>query len=63
MGDFGQSKTEYERIINDDRYLGYIQWKDNVPTGTSITKEEALDKYHIKIINKKYSQPLNNYFK
>lgn len=63
MGDFKQSKEEYERVMNDDRYLGYIQWEDGVQIGVSIPKEEAWEKYHIKIIDREYSSPIENKFK
>lgn len=62
MGDFRQSKTEYERTMKDRRYLGYKQWEDGVQTSCSITKEEAWEKYHIKIIDQQYSQPIENKF-
>ena len=63
MGDFRQSVEEYERAMKDDRYLGYVQWEDGVQTGSSIPKEEAWEKYHIKIINQDYSSPIENTFK
>ena len=63
MGDFEQSREEYERVMADDRYLGYIQWEDGVQTGRSITKEEVWEKYKLKIVDVQYSQPIQNTFK
>ncbi len=58
MGDFQKSRAEYERNMKDDRYLGYKQGeKDH-----SITKEEAWEKYGVKIINIECSLPIENKF-
>lgn len=58
MGDFRQSRAEYERVMKDRRYLGYKQ-KD---IDRSITKEEAWEKYRVKIINIECSLPIENKF-
>ena len=58
MGDVEKSRAEYERNMKDDRYLGY---KQN-DIAHSITKEEALEKYGIKIINIECSLPIENKF-
>ena len=59
MGDFKKSRVEYERIMKDNRYLGYKQ--DDIDH--SITKEEAREKYGVKIINIECSLPIQNEFK
>jgi len=58
MGDFKKSRAEYEHNMKDDRYLGY---KQN-DIAHSITKEEAWEKYGIKIINIECSLPIENKF-
>ena len=63
MGDFMQSREEYERVMADDRYLGYVQWKEGVQIGSSITKEEVWEKYKLKIVDVQYSPPIQNSFK
>lgn len=63
MGDFVQDKTEYERSMVDDRYLGYVEWKDGKQTGVSISKDEVYDKFKLKIIEMQFSQPIENEFK
>ena len=56
MGDFQKSRAEYEHNMKDYRYLGY---KQN-DIDHSITKEEAWEKYRIKIINIECSLPIEN---
>ena len=58
MGDFQRSKSEYERNMKDDRYLGYKQQDID----RSIGKEEVWEKYSIKIINIECSSPIENSF-
>lgn len=64
MGDYTmQSKESYETVMADDRYLSYLQWKNGIQTGCSITKEEVWEKYKLKILNVQYSPPIQNTFK
>ena len=64
MGDFqyGQSREDYERVMADDRYLGYVQWENSIQTGSSITKEEVWEKYKLKILDVQFSPPIENTF-
>lgn len=62
MGDFIQDKTEYEKNMLDDRYLGYIEWKDGKQTGNTIPKEEVYEKYKLKVIEMDFSEPVENKF-
>ncbi len=60
MGDFDKrSREECENGMKDDRYLGYKQGEID----HSITKEEALEKYNVKVINIECSPPIENKFK
>ena len=59
MGDFQKSRAEYEHNMKDYRYLGYKQ--NDIKY--SITKEEAWEKYRIKIISIECSEPIENNFK
>ena len=63
MGDFIQDKTEYERAMLDDNYLGYIEWKNGEQTGISISKEEVYEKFKLKVIEMDFSEPLENEFR
>lgn len=63
MGDFEQDKEEYERVMNDDRFREYVEWKDGVKTGNSFSKDEVWDLYKFKIIDVKYSKPIKNSFR
>ena len=58
MGDFEQSVEEYERILKDDKY--FTHWENG--NGRSIKKEEAWQKYGIRIINIETSPPIENTF-
>ena len=58
MGEIIKQREEYERVMKDDRYLGYKQ--NNIDH--SITKEEAWEKYRIKIVNIECSSPIENKF-
>lgn len=62
MGDFEQSKEEYQKIMADDRYREYILWEGNSQTRHSITKEEVWEKYKFKILDIQYSPPIQNTF-
>lgn len=62
MGDFRKNREDFEKLMADDRYLGYTQWENGVPTGYSITKEEVWEKYKLKVIDIQYSQPIQNSF-
>ena len=62
MGDFIQDKTEYEKNMLDDRYLGYIEWKDGIQTGNTISKEEVYERYNLKVIEMDFSEPVENKF-
>ena len=63
MGDFIQDKTEYEKNMLDDRYLGYIEWKNGKQTGISISKEEVYEKFKLKVREMDFSEPLENEFR
>ena len=65
MGDFRQSKEDYENILADDRYLGYAQWKDSEEKGSAVStpKEEVWKKYKLRVISIEYSEPIKNTFK
>lgn len=63
MGDFEQSRDDYKMVMADDRYRKYVEWKNGVKTGISYTKEEVWEMYKLKIIDIKYSQPIENSFK
>ena len=63
MGDFIQGKTEYERAMLDDNYLGYIEWKNGEQTGISVSKEEVYEKFKLKVIEMDFSEPLENEFR
>lgn len=63
MGDFTQDKTEYERSMLDDKYLGYIEWKDGEQTGISISKDEVYERFKLKVIGMDFSEPIENKFK
>lgn len=58
MGDFRKSRAEYEHNMKDYRYLGY---KQNDIDHT-ITKEEAWEKYGVRIISIECSLPIENKF-
>ena len=59
MGDYSKrSREDYENAMKDDRYLGYKQGEID----HTITKEEALEKYNVKIINIECSPPIENKF-
>lgn len=63
MGDFEQSKEEYERVMADEGYRRYVEWKNGVLTGNSYSKDEVWEMYKFKIIDIKYSLPIQNSFK
>ena len=63
MGDFKQSKEEYERAMMDSKYIGCVKTYNGIKTSYSITKEEAWEKYKLKIIDIQYSEPIENSFK
>lgn len=63
MGDFIQDKTEYERTMLDDKYLGYIEWKNGEQTGSSISNEEVYEKFKLKVIEMNFSEPIENVFR
>ena len=63
MGDFEQSKEEYESSMADDRYRGYFLWEKDGQTGYPITEEEVWEKYKLKILDVQYSSPIENSFK
>lgn len=64
MGDFTKSKEEYEKSMFDNDYFSYVQRENgNVTGGRIISKEEAWEKYKIRVINVEYSQPIENTFK
>lgn len=59
MGDFRQSREDYEIAFeNTRRYLGYKQGD----TDHSITKEDAWEEYGVKVINIECSLPIVNKF-
>ncbi len=63
MGDYEQTKEEYERVMDDDRFREYVEWKDGIKTGNIYSKDEVWKKYGFKIIDIQYSQPIKNTFK
>lgn len=63
MGDFEQSREDYERVMADDRYREYVEWKNGIRTGCVYSKEEVWEKYKLKILDIKYSPPIQNTFK
>ena len=65
MGDFqyGQDRYDYENVMHDERYLGYRELKnDEVINSYSIEKEKVFEKFKLRIIERKYSQPIENKF-
>lgn len=64
MGDLRyESKEQYEKKMADDRYLGYYEWKNGEEfESTLITLDEAWEKYKLKVIDVKYSPPIQNTF-
>jgi len=65
MGDFqyGQDRYDYESVMHDERYLGYRELKnDEVINSYSIEKEKVFEKFKLRIIERKYSQPIENKF-
>ena len=63
MGDYTRnSKEAYETSRITDKYLGYVQWKDGVQTGTTISYDEAWEKYGLKILEVQYASPIQNTF-
>jgi len=63
MGDLMyMSNEDYEKMMSIDKELGYIEWKNGIQTGTTITAEEAREKYGIKIVNIQYDKPISNSF-
>ncbi len=63
MGDYNQDKAYYENSMQDDRYIGLIQWDKDAQKGCVITKEQALKDYCIKILDMEFAEPINNSFK
>ena len=62
MGDFAfRTREEHEEIMSFPNII-YRQWKNGTQTESIITKKEAWEKYHIKIINTEYSSPIENKF-
>ena len=63
MGDFRQDRKYYEKAMKDRRYLGYCQWDDDIIIkDISVSAEEVWEKYHIKIIDVTYPEPIENHF-
>ncbi len=58
MGEFKESQEEQESYMKDDRYLGYKQGDID----RTITKEEAWEKYRVRVINIEWSPPIENKF-
>ena len=63
MGDFIQDKTEYEKNMLDDNYLGYIEWKNGEQRGISISKEEVYERFKLKVVEMDFSEPIENEFR
>lgn len=63
MGDFEQNKEEYERVMADERFREYVEWKNGALTGNIYSKDEVWNKYKFKIIDINYSPPIQNSFR
>ena len=59
MGDFQQSRAEYESSMKNTRYLGCVR----NGMESRIKAEDAWEQYHIKIISITCSSPIENEFK
>ena len=63
MGDSRfNSKEDYQRMLSDDRYLGYIQWKNGKEFSNTITREDAYEEFGIRVISFEPSDPIENTF-
>ncbi len=63
MGDYNQPRKYYEQTMKDERYLGYRELKnDEVINSYSIEKEKVFEKFKLRIIERTYSQPIENKF-
>ena len=63
MGDYNQPRKYYEQSMKDERYLGYRELKnDEVINSYSIEKEKVFEKFKLRIIERTYSQPIENKF-
>ena len=61
---YGQDREDYEQPMHDERYLGYTEIKDGktVVKAISIEKEEVFERFKLRIIERKYSEPIKNKF-
>ena len=61
---YGNDREDYERMLHDERYLGYTEIKNDkiVVKSISIEKEEVYERFKLRIIERKYSKPIENKF-
>ena len=61
---YGNDREDYERMLHDERYLGYREIKDGktVIKSISMEKEEVYERFKLRIIERKYSKPIENKF-
>ena len=61
---YGNDREDYERMLHDERYLGYTEIKNDkiVVKSISMEKEEVYERFKLRIIERKYSKPIENKF-
>ena len=61
---YGNDREDYERMMHDERYLGYTEIKDGktVVKSISMEKEEVYERFKLRIVERKYSKPIENKF-
>ena len=62
MGDLKTDRTKEDmaNLIYNPSWLGYRQWENGELTKPYLSKEEALEKFHIRIMNVECAPPIEN---
>lgn len=61
---YGNDREDYERMMHDERYLGYTEIKNDetVVKSISMEKKEVYERFKLRVIERKYSEPIENKF-
>lgn len=64
MGDYAERSREgCERMMKDQIYLGHTQWENGAQVKAEVLLQtEAWEKFHFKILQIDYAQPIKNSF-
>lgn len=63
MGDLIYISDDYEKMMSVDKELGYIEYVNGVKSGKTITADDAMKNFGIKIIDIQYDEPIDNNFR